>query len=99
MEKPIKQALLRLPIQVADIKIEPSKNPTMLTWLVLYDNLDLRIKDECTETGTTHTYSPIKSNHTKLIWQKALQQIDIEGSNHNDKRYNKPFEDDGAYAD
>lgn len=96
MEKEIKQILLLETIEVADIRIEPDSSLAVRTYLVLYDNLDLKIKKEVLSTGASYTLPPIKSNHTKLIWQKAQQQVD---NNLNDKRYNKPFEDDGAYAD
>jgi hypothetical protein len=95
MEKAIKEIPIWCEFEAGDIKIKPSDTPTEATFLILYDNLDLRIKYTCRKTGITRIGSPIKSNNSKLIWQRAQQQIDLR----NDKRYNKPFEDDGAYAD
>lgn len=102
MATEIKHILINQIIEVDRIKIEPSEDRTVLTWLVLYDNLDLRIKKEDKLTGMVFLGSPIESNNTKTIWQKAQQQSHLVPRNktiQNDKRYEEPFEDDGAYAE
>ena len=95
MALPIKRVQIIKPIEVADIKIIPDSDANVLTYLVLHDNLEISIEKELIKIGTTYKLPFIKSNHLKLIWQKAQQQLD----SYFDKRYNKPFEDDGAYAD
>lgn len=92
MATEIKRILIKTNILVGDILIEPNKEAD--TWLILYDNCELRILEE--KDKELRLYEPINTNNTKTIWQKAQQQVD---NNKNDKRYNKPFEDDGAYAD
>lgn len=92
----LKRIRIKKRIEVGNIVIEPIDNEMVTTWLVLYDNCELRIYEDYGQLGISRLNEPIETNNTKTIWQKAQQQID---DNYNDKRYSKPFEDDGAYAD
>jgi hypothetical protein len=92
----LKRIRIKKRIEVGNILIEPIDNEMVTTWLILYDNCELRIYEDYGQLGISRLNEPIETNNTKTIWQKAQQQID---DNQNDKRYNKPFEDDGAYAD
>jgi hypothetical protein len=102
--KELKKIVINKPFSVGKIKIEPSESPNITTYLVLYDNCELRIRYVGKENGIEHTLAPLQTDDTKLIWQKAQQQCDEKkeekvNENKNDKRYEEPFEDDGAYAD
>jgi len=104
MANELKKIVINKPFSVGKIKIEPSESPNITTYLVLYDNCELRIRYIGKENGIEHTLAPLQTDDTKLIWQKAQQQCDEKkdekvNDNKNNKRYEEPFEDDGAYAD
>lgn len=100
--KELKAIRINRDVCVGNIKIEPTKSPNLFTEIVLFDDCELRIRHTHKENGMSHTLPPLDTKDIKLIWQKAQQQVDetpINDSNKLDKRYEKPFEDDGAYAD
>jgi hypothetical protein len=76
MPKELKVIRINKAFTVGKIKIEPSESANIKTYLVLYDNCDLRIRYVGKENGISHTLAPLQTDDTKLIWQKAQQQFD-----------------------
>ena len=100
--KELKAIRINKDVCVGNIKIEPTKSPNLFTEIVLFDDCELRIRHTHKENGISHTLAPLDTKDIKLIWQKAQQQVDETPKNDAskfDKRYEEPFEDDGAYAD
>ena len=100
--KELKAIRINKDICVGNIKIEPFKSSELFTEIVLFDDCELRIRHTHKKNGISHTLAPLDTKDIKLIWQKAQQQVDEtlkNDANKLDKRYEEPFEDDGAYAD